>query len=239
MDELNSAALSPTDIERCIVSGWAALDRGDLEGARFALQEVYSVDPTHPALHLLAAAIRRARPRPVPWRAFILVAAIIVGGVLGVRAWNRHDDRPQPASRPVSTTASASTAASNPPLPPSTEPPAEMPSRTGTAGHAEYPALPTAKQNASAPPTLQMDEDVVVRQAIQRFEGAYTNRWGSLAFEHCDVSRESDHAIATCVPRPHGGATDAESDRVWTFALRKSEGSWKIASVQPPPDASR
>lgn len=235
MDDLNSAQ-SSAEIEGCIVSGWAALDRGDLEGARAALQEVYSADPTHPALHLLAAGIRRARPKPVPWRAFILVAAIVVGGAFGVRAWTRHDDRPQPVPRSASTTAPA------PSLPLSTEPApaaAETSKETGTAGHAEYPPLPTAKQNASTPPALNVDEDVVVRQAIQRFEGAYTNRWGSLAFEHCDVSRELDRAAATCVPRQAGGMSDADSNRVWTFALRKSEDGWKIASVQPPPDASR
>ncbi len=233
MDDLNSAAQSPTDVERCIVSGWAALDRGDLEGARAALQEVYSADPTHPALHLLAAGIRRARPKPVPWRAFVLVAALVVAGVLGVRAWNRHDDRPAQAPRSASATASV------PPLPLSTEPgpapaPAETSSETGTAGHVEYPALPTAKQNASVAPALRLDEDVVVRQAIQRFEGAYTNRWGSLAFEHCDVSREADHATAQCVPRLTGGTGDADSSRAWTFALVKSADGWKIASVQPP-----
>jgi hypothetical protein len=236
MDDLNSAATSPAEIESCIVSGWAALDRGDLEGARAALQEVFSADPTHPALHLLAAGIRRARPKPVPWRAFMLVAAIIVGGVLGVRAWNRHDVRPPQASQ------SASAATSVPPLPLSTEPapaPAETSTPAGTAGHTEYPPLPTAKQNASAAPALRVDEDVVVRQVIQRFEGAYTNRWGSLAFEHCDVSRELDHATAACVPRPASGMSDADATRVWTFALQKSADGWKIASVQPPPDATR
>ena len=237
MDDLNSAQ-SPADIERCIVSGWAALDRGDLEGARAALQEVYSADPTHPALHPLAAGIRQARPKPVPWRAFVLVAAIVAGGVLGVRAWNRQEHRPPHAPQSAASTASV------PPVPLSTEPapapaPAERSSSTGTTGRTEYQPLPTAKQNASAAPALRLDEDVVVRQAIQRFEGAYTNRWGSLAFEHCDVSRELDHATAACVPRPGSGMSDADSNRVWTFALQKSADGWKIASVQPPPDAPR
>jgi hypothetical protein len=226
MDDLNSAELSPTDIERCIVSGWSALERGDIEGARAALQAVYSADPTHPALPLLAAGIRRARPKPVPWRPLFLVAAIVVAGVLGARAWSRSD-RPRPVPSP------STAAASVPAVPPSTEPvPAEVSSETGTAGQLEQPTtLPTATQNASAGRTVRMDEDVVVRQAIQRFEGAYTNRWGSLSFEHCDVSRELDQATATCVPR---GVSEGESQRVWTFALRKSEGGWKIQSVQPP-----
>ena len=225
---LNSAAESPTDIERWLVSGWSALERGDIEGARAALQDVYSADPTHPALPLLAAGIRRARPKPVPWRAAVLMAAIIVAGVLGARALSRYD-RPQAAPPLPAPTAAA---ASVPPLPLSTEPaPAEMPNETGTAGKMQHPTLPTAKQNASA---MLVDEDVVVRQAIQRFEGAYTSRWGSLAFEHCDISREVERASATCVPRSAGGGSEAEPGRVWTFSLRKSEGGWKIASVQPP-----
>jgi hypothetical protein len=228
MDHLNSTAQSPTDNERWIVSGWSALERGDLDGARAALQEVYSADPTHPALPLLAAGIRRARPKPVPWRAAVLMAAIIVAGVLGSRAWSRYD-RPQAApAQPAPTAATASV----PPLPLSEEPaPAEMPSQTGTAGQMQYPTLPTAKQNASAMP---LDEDVVVRQVIQRFEGAYTSRWGALAFEHCDISRELEHATATCLPRSPGGGDDAEPGRLWTFSLRKSESGWKIESVQPP-----
>jgi len=84
------------------------------------------------------------------------------------------------------------------------------------------------------PSSNTVDEDVIVRQAIRRFEVAYQNRWGALTFEHCDVSRDSDRATAICLPRPVPGAPDAEADRAWTFSLRKAEGGWRIASVQPP-----
>ena len=70
-----------------------------------------------------------------------------------------------------------------------------------------------------------------VTAATSRVE---TVRWGALAFSHCDVSRELDSATALCQPRSAGGAPDHETDQVWSFSLRKADGGWKIASVQPP-----
>src|SRR6185295_18480983 len=97
--------LGRSDIEGYVVSGWSALERGDLQGARAALQDLYDADPTHPALPLLAAEIRRVRPRPVPRRATVLIV-VVVAGIVGVTAWPRHD-RVTPAPPHPSTTASA------------------------------------------------------------------------------------------------------------------------------------
>jgi hypothetical protein len=219
---------SHTDTEGYVVSGWSALERNDVEGARAALQDLYSADPTHPALQLLAAGIRRIRPQPHRWRAAVLLLIVVVAGILAIRTWSRQD-RVDPQQQPaVSNQAEADA------LPQST---ALSPADTrelGTTGQIQAPALPTVKQN---PSSAAIDEDVVVRQAIQRFEATYRSRWGALAFEHCDVSREVDQANATCVPRHVPNTPDVESEQVWTFSLRKSESGWKIVSVQPPPNS--
>jgi hypothetical protein len=161
------------------------------------------------------------RPTRVPWRAVVLTV-VVIAAVVGVRSWNRHG-----RVTPQHTSAADEVALPQSTLPP----PAEMGRVLGTAGRVQPPVLPTAKQNPS-PTTL--DEDVIVRQAIRRFEVAYRNRWGELTFEHCDIGRELDRATATCVPRPEPNSPDSGSDRLWTFSLRKAEGEWRIASVQPP-----
>ena len=218
-----------THTEEYVVSGWSALERDDLEQARAALHDLYSADPTHPALPLLAAGIRRIRPKPLPWRAAVLLIAVVVAGIVGVRSW-MHSDRMNPRPKPASTTAEFAS------IPPSTAPASAEVGELGTTGHAP-PGLLTAKPNQ---PSATLDEDVIVRQAIQRFEQAYRTRWGGLAFEHCDVSREGDEAKAICVPRDVPDTPDVESDQVWTFSLRKAEeGGWRIASVQPPPNSAR
>ena len=225
MDDLDRLDASRLDTEVYVASGWSALERGDLQGARAALQDLYSADPTHPALPLLAAGIRRVRSNRVPWRAVVLLIVVVVAGVVGVNSWNRHDRVMTPPPH-TSTTAKVAS------LPQSTAPaPAEMGSILGTAGRVQSPGVPIVKQN---PTSTTIDEDVIVKQAIRRFEVAYRNRWGALTFERCDVSRQIDQATAICLSRPAPDTPDAESDRVWTFSLRKAEGAWRIASVQPP-----
>lgn len=232
MEDL-AAAHTDTNTEHCVVSGWSALERGDLAEARAVLQELYDADPTHPALPLLAAGIRRIRPKPVPWRAGVLLLIVVAAGIVAFREWNSHDgvvrDRVARAAPPTSAKAEAAS------IPQSTPPPAEVRSEVGTSRPPSGTELPTATKNTS----LAVDEDVVVRQVIQRFEGTYRSRWGGLAFEHCDISRDGDQASAICVPRSDGESTNDESSRVWKFDLRKSDGTWKIASAQPPPDSEQ
>src|SRR5262245_25274048 len=128
MDDLDTPR---TDTERYAVSGWSALERGDLADARVALQDLYDADPTHPALPLLAAGIRRIRPKPVPWRAGVLLLLTIGAGILAFWEWNRSDGV-KPASHPAMRDV-ASIPQSTPPPPPSTAP-AEVRSGVGTSG---------------------------------------------------------------------------------------------------------
>ena len=133
-----------------------------------------------------------------------------------------------PQARPTTTKAEASS------IPQSTAP-VEVRPELGTAGRTEPDTeLRTPTQNPS-PQTL--DEDVVVRQAIQRFEGTYQSRWGGLGFEHCDINRDEGEAAAICIPREATESSSVQSDRVWKFSLRKADGAWKIVSVQPPPNS--
>jgi hypothetical protein len=244
MDDVNPPAPSRQDIERRIIDGWSAIEQGDLERARAALQDVHAVDPAHPALPLLAAGIRRIRPKPIPWRQAIIFLLLMGAGVLAVGWWTGRD-----GAMPPQTTAPI---ASTPAAPPSTT------GTTGTAGRVPRPTTPapasapaTAPRSAAAPPPApnreaapsqtreaapQMDDAVLIRQAVKRFEDAYRGRWGVLTLRDCDVARESETAAAaTCHARQSAEAPDADANGVWTFALRKTGSAWKIVSVQPPP----
>jgi hypothetical protein len=230
MDDL-AAPPTDTNTESYVVSGWSALERGDLAEARAALQELYEADPAHPALPLLAAGIRRIRPKPVPWRAGVLLLIVVAAGIVAFRAWNSQGAVTRSAE-PASAKADVA------PIPQSTPPPPPAQARRelGTSGHVPAPELPIVKQN---PSSATLDEDVIVRQTIERFAGTYRSRWGGLAFEHCDISRDGDEASAICVPRQGVEAATADSERVWKFTLRKTDGAWKIASVQPPPSSAQ
>src|SRR5262249_3403041 len=150
-------------------------------------------------LPLMAAGIRRIRPKPVPWRRNVFLFLLAVAaGVIAFRLWI-DQDRPAPSRQVAASAPKADTA------PPSqSTPPAEVRDERGTSGHVQTPELPTVKQNTSSAP---VDEDVVVRQTIERFEGTYRSRWGGLAFEHCDISRKGDDATAICVPRTADGSS--------------------------------
>jgi hypothetical protein len=240
--DMDDLSLPRTDTERYAVCGWSALERGDLAEARAALQNLYDADPTHPALPLLAAGIRRIRPRPLPWRAAVLLLLIIGAGTLAFWEWNRDAGAGSAAKAAVRRSNVASIPQST--AEPQSTAPAEVRSEVGTSGSPSRTELPSAKQNTSSVPgrdtsSAAVDEDLVVRQVIQRFEGTYRNRWGGLAFEHCDISRERDQAIALCTPRTATQTSDAEADRVWKFSLHKDDGTWRIVSAQPPPDSVR
>jgi hypothetical protein len=231
--DMDDLATAPTDTERYAVCGWSALERGDLAEARAALQNLYDADPTHPALPLLAAGIRRIRPKPFPWRASVLLLLTIGAGILAFWEWKR-DAGVKPMPPPATEKSDVASIPQSTPPPPSTAP-AEVRSEVGTSGSPSGTELPIATQNTSS----AVDEDLVVRQVIHRFEGTYRSRWGGLAFEHCDISRDGDQATANCLPRADTEASDADSnsDRVWKFSLRKDDGSWRIVSAQPPPDS--
>lgn len=212
MDDADPAA---GNIESRIVEGWSALELGDLETARAALRDAYDVNPTHPALPLLAAGIRRVRPKPVPWRGVVLAAAVIVSSFIVGYRWMRSNPMP-PGQSAVATT-------SIPDEPPRPSGP------TGTAGQVEVPTPPDSRPQTGPKP---LDDAALIRQSITRFEGAYRSRWAPLTFSGCEIAHEAVTATATCRdPRVDG--VDGNAGRTWTFSLRKSGAAWRITSVQP------
>ena len=212
MDDAYPAA---GNIESRIVEGWSALELGDLETARAALRDAHDVNPTHPALPLLAAGIRRVRPKPVPWRGAVLVVALVVVAVVAGNRWMRRNP-----ALPAQSAATTTAIPAEPPNPPSP---------TGTAGQSEAPTPPAAPP-PSAP--TRLDDAALIRQSITRFEGAYRSRWAPLTFSGCEIAHEAGTATATCRdPRVDG--VDGNADRTWTFSLRKSGAAWRITSVQP------
>jgi hypothetical protein len=225
MDTQLSSA-SPSDTGNLAIAGWAALEHGNLEAARAALQDLYSLDPTHPALPLLAAGIRRTRPKRFPWRAIILMLVVIAVGILAVQSW-----RGRVAQSPASTSVTA--AARSRPETPIAPPPAPAESPVGTSGPrgpAPVGPAPRALGRAAA-----VSEDDLIRQAISRFTAAYSSKWTPLTLRSCDIARGEDTANVTCqsaAPRSAAGASAA----TWVFSCRKVEEGWKIVSIQPPPD---
>ena len=222
--------------DRRIIQGWAALERGDVDAARAALQDVFSADPSHPALPLLAAGIRRARPRRVPWlQALVLLAAIGIA-VVGVRYWMSqrpaaraavNADQGEPATAPPASTDST------PPLPE-----AGSPANSATAPRApsHTPRASPAVPDGGSPLT---SDDVQIRQAIARFASAYSNRWGRLEFSACDISPAAETTVVTCRARPAQQDTAQDASGLWTFSCRKAGDVWRIISVQPPPGVDR
>ena len=219
MDLPLSSPLSP-ELDSRLIGGWAALEHGDLEGARAALQDVYSVDPAHPALPLLAAGIRRARPKQIPWRGIVLLLGLIAMCAFAWRASLRS--HAVAASGPATV---AELAADR------QEPAAVVASphagSVGTAGRgAPLPATSPAPQAARGVP----NDEVLIRQAIARFATAYSSRWTPLTFPSCDISRSDDTASVTCQ------STSGSTEGTWVFACRKIGDAWKIVRMQPPAD---
>jgi hypothetical protein len=214
------SAQSSQQLDSRAIEGWAALERGDIQGARAALQDVYSANPSHPALPLLAAGIRRLRPKPVPWGAVALLLVLIAGGALGLFSWaaRRHPPASTSAQPAVSSRTQEAEAPSSPP-------PAERP--RGTSGG-------SAQHSPSSRDAPAAADDAQIRQAVTRFARTYSSKWATLSFSGCDISPVGDTATATCRATPASSTNDAET-APWTFSCRKTAGSWKIISVQPPP----
>jgi hypothetical protein len=217
---------SPSETSGLAIAGWSALEHGDLEAARAALQDLYSLDPTHPALPLLAAGIRRTRPKRVPWRVAILMLVVIAVGTLAVQSWRRRVVQ-QPGPTLVAAAARAR------PETPIAVPPAPAESPVGTSG----PASPPVALPPRAPARASVSEDDLIRQAISRFATAYSSKWTPLMFRSCDIARGGDTASVTCQSDVTPRSTAGEGATTWVFSCRKVEEAWKIVSIQPPPDA--
>jgi sortase A len=92
----------------------------------------------------------------------------------------------------------------------------------------------TALRDSGAATAAAADDETLIRRAIERFRQTYNagparhhdgRPEDPLTFETCAVSLAGDEATATC-------GTASPPDGVWTLALRRSEGSWAIGSIQ-------
>jgi LPXTG-site transpeptidase (sortase) family protein len=97
---------------------------------------------------------------------------------------------------------------------------------------------PTSPQTATVSPPPILDDDALIRVAIDRFRATYNARLvrrderrlgGLLTFSGCDVAIAGADATARC-PTP--------SPDIWSFDLRRGTGGWTIKSiaVSPGPD---
>jgi len=211
-------------LDRRIIEGWAALERGDLQEARDALRDVHSGNPSHPALPLLAAGIRRARPKPVPWGALTLLLLLSAAAGFGVYSWTARRSGPSTATNESPETSSRT----QEPIAPS-DAPAPAENARGTAGAASPPKAPPR-----GPVPEDASDDAQIRQAVARFAKTYSSKWGTLGFGQCDVAPVGDTATVSCRAARTSSSANSPLDGVWKFSCRKSGGSWKIVSLQPP-----
>jgi len=86
-------------------------------------------------------------------------------------------------------------------------------------------------------PTV-LDDEALVREAIERFRRTYNARMisrndvrpgGLLRFQTCDVTSAADRATATCQASPQ--PPDDRSPELWTVALERADGVWAIRSI--------
>jgi hypothetical protein len=227
MDAPFSSSLA-SDLDRRVIAGWAAIEHGDIREARAALSDVYAVDPAHPALPLLAAGIRRTRPKRITWRSAVLVLLIAAGAAYVVQ-WMRTRAVQEATLSPA---ASADELAAEQPA---LTPPSTGTASVGTSGQNVEPSS-TAKETAPDAVHTPATDDQIIRQGIARFTTAYS-RWTPLAFGSCDISRGGDSATVTCLARGTQPSSETESGGTWEFSFRKMDDSWKIVSIQPPHDS--
>jgi hypothetical protein len=235
---------SPSDSSSGLAAaGWAALEHGDVEGARAALQDLYTIDPTHPALPALAAGIRRQRPKRIPWGGVLLLLIVIGGTTFAVQSWRR---RVVQQTVPTTIASAASSRRETPMTSSRRETPTTVPLRETPIASPPTPATgPVATSGADrqtpdaparAPARASVADDELIRQAISRFTQAYSSKWTRLAFRSCDIARNADTANVTCLLPVTQGSAAGTSGSTWVFACRKADDAWKIVSIQPPPE---
>jgi hypothetical protein len=217
-----------SDLDRRVISGWAAIEHGDIREARAALSDVYAVDPAHPALPLLAASIRRTRPKRITWRSAVLLLLIVAGAAYIVQSMKTRAVQEASLS-------SAASADEVPAEPPSLTPPSTGTASVGTSGQNVEPRS-TVKAATPEAAHAPASDDEIIRQGIERFSTSYS-RWTPLAFGSCDISRSGESATVTCLARGTQPSTETESGGTWTFSFRRIDDGWKIVSIQSPPDS--
>jgi LPXTG-site transpeptidase (sortase) family protein len=98
--------------------------------------------------------------------------------------------------------------------------------------------VPAVDDSAMPNSDAVLDDDGLVRQAIERFRLTYNGRLisradvrprGPLRFDVCDVTVDEHQAAATCA-----ASSQSPGDRgvdVWTFTLHRTVGGWEIRSI--------
>jgi hypothetical protein len=230
--DLQLSSPSSSELDSRVIAGWDALEHGDIEEARAALQDVHSVNPTHPALPSLAAGIRRARPKPRPWRGMVLMLGLLAAGAF---AYASVRPRTVPDFGPTTVGEVAPPREVAPSQEEQPTPPVASASRTtiGTAGRSGPVRATTPSPQAAG--TAPSDE-AQIRQAISRFATTYSNRWLPLTFPSCDINRSEDTATVSCQSRTTQGSAAGAGAGTWLFTCRKVDGSWSIVSLQPAAD---
>ncbi len=111
-----------------------------------------------------------------------------------------------------------------------------LPMPTAEWSAAQAPPVPSA----STPRPPPVDDETLVRHAIERFRLAYNARASGrrdttpaslLAFDRCDIAWLGDNATATCGTPPAAGDGASEP---WLVTLARVDGGWAIRSVQSP-----
>lgn len=104
------------------------------------------------------------------------------------------------------------------------------------------PASDLRRPTSDVRPSLEHDDEVLVRLAVERYRLAYNGRLTRrnearageplLQFPRCDVSLEADHATAICASdlRP-SRESEPSGPRSRRFTLQRSAGGWAIQSI--------
>ena len=93
---------------------------------------------------------------------------------------------------------------------------------------------------AAQSPARIVDDETLVRQAIERFRLTYnarllavpdSNRPATLVFEPCEMAWLGETATAVCRPLTRHPEVAGEP---WLVTLDRTDGAWAIRSVQSP-----
>jgi LPXTG-site transpeptidase (sortase) family protein len=96
-------------------------------------------------------------------------------------------------------------------------------------------ATPGRSESTVAKRSAPLDNETLIRQAIERFRLTYNARLtsrndhrpgGLLEFRTCDVMIDGDQAVAHC-----GTATESAERHIWTSMLQRTDDAWTIKQI--------
>jgi hypothetical protein len=242
-------------------------DRGSNASEPTAGPRQYAVSGTPAPLKSVPPRTEAAQAFSSPRPEEAVAAPPLSGAVTPVPPENLSVPASSPANIPP---------ANNPPanIPPANNPPANMPPASVSPATLPAPASVTASarpSNTTAPSSLEntgmaarprADDELLVKQALQRYRVAYDGLdarsaqavWPAvnqaalarafdglssqaLTFDRCDVQLRSETATATCHGTaryvPKIGSREPRTERrVWNFTLRKGGTDWTIDSAR-------